>query len=245
MCIELSKFILRFQISPRYHKRICFVGITLTGHIFKLPLCQRMSIVEDKMTPFIERRPQIGKMFPRKINHQFWSLLKFAHLLQNTQEHYWSAHHALLFIINKPIKSKHENIFWFHFLENIRNKFLWLSKHFWCYFLLKIISGMAFKKILFWDKSTELWRKKFPKKRNCGVAQANVTGGCVEVAPVLEIKFTNKVGSEALLPSLILGRVGFGLVGEGIQPPCIRMGVDLEMFTSMRIREMQFTEIEE
>ena len=87
---------------------------------------------------------------------------------------------------------------------------------------------MAFKKILFWDKSTELWRKKFPKKRNCGVAQANVTGGCVEVAPVLEIKFTNKVGSEALLPSLILGRVGFGLVGEGIQPPCIRWGWMLE-----------------
>ena len=24
---------------------------------------------------------------------------------------------------------------------------------------------MAFKKILFWDKSTELWRKKFPKKK--------------------------------------------------------------------------------
>ena len=72
-----------------------------------------------------------------------------------------------------------------------------------------------------------------------------MTGGCVEVAPVLEIKFTNKVGSEALSPSLILGRVGFGLVGEGIQPPCIRMGVDVGMFTSKRIREMQFTEIEE
>ena len=89
-CCALSfpNLSLDFKFPPRYHKRICFVGITLTGNIFKLPLCQRMSIVEDKMTPFIERRPQIGKMFPRKINHQFWSLLKFAHLLQNTQEHY-------------------------------------------------------------------------------------------------------------------------------------------------------------
>ena len=155
---------LDFKFPPRYHKRICFVGITLTGNIFKLPLCQRMSIVEDKMTPFIERRPQIGKMFPRKINHQFWSLLKFAHLLQNTQEHYWSAHHALLFVINKPIKNKHENIFWFHFLENIRNKFLWLCKHISCYLLFeKNISGMATKKKEFWDKSKEMRKtnKKF------------------------------------------------------------------------------------
>ena len=89
------------------------------------------------------------------------------------------------------------------------------------------------------SSSLNILSQEFQKRRNCGVAQANVTGGCVEVAPVLEIKFTNKVGSEALSPSLILGRVGFGLVGEGIQPPCIRMGVDVGMFTSKRIREIE------